>query len=49
MALLQCPIFEVFYGGARGGGKTEGSLGDWLQHSSEYGEHAERSEDQAEQ
>lgn len=40
MALLQCPIFEVFYGGARGGGKTEGSLGDWLQHSSEYGENA---------
>lgn len=39
-ALLQCPIFEVFYGGARGGGKTEGSIGDWLQHSSEYGEAA---------
>jgi hypothetical protein len=39
-ALLQCPIFEVFYGGARGGGKTESSIGDWLQHSSEYGEAA---------
>jgi hypothetical protein len=39
-ALLECPIFEVFYGGARGGGKTEGSIGDWLQHSSQYGEHA---------
>lgn len=36
-ALIQCPVFEVFYGGARGGGKTEGSLGDWLQHSNEYG------------
>lgn len=39
-ALLQCPIFEVFYGGARGGGKTEASIGDWLEHSSMYGEAA---------
>jgi hypothetical protein len=39
-ALIQCPVFEVFYGGARGGGKTEGSIGDWLQHSSQYGEAA---------
>ena len=27
-ALLQCTIFEVFFGGARGGGKTDGMLGD---------------------
>lgn len=39
-ALIQCPVFEVFYGGARGGGKTEGSIGDWLQHSNQYGEDA---------
>lgn len=39
-ALLQCPVFEVFYGGARGGGKTESSIGDWLDHSSTYGEAA---------
>lgn len=39
-ALIQCPVFEVFYGGARGGGKTESSIGDWLEHSSRYGEHA---------
>lgn len=39
-ALLECPVFEVFYGGARGGGKTESSIGDWLQHSSTYGEGA---------
>lgn len=39
-ALLQCPIFEVFYGGARGGGKTDGMIGDWLQHSALYGENA---------
>ena len=39
-ALLQCPVFEIFYGGARGGGKTESSIGDWLQHSAAYGENA---------
>jgi hypothetical protein len=39
-ALLACPVFEVFFGGARGGGKTDGSLGDWLQHSNQYGEAA---------
>lgn len=39
-ALIECPIYEIFYGGARGGGKTEGMLGDWLLHSSQYGEHA---------
>lgn len=39
-ALLTCPIQEIFYGGARGGGKTEGSIGDWLAHSSEYKRHA---------
>ena len=36
-SLIQCPVFEVFFGGARGGGKTEGSLGDWLQHQQECG------------
>jgi hypothetical protein len=39
-ALIACPVFEVFYGGARGGGKTESSIGDWLDHSSRYGENA---------
>ena len=39
-ALIQCPIFEVFYGGARGGGKTESSIGDWLQHANLYGQDA---------
>jgi hypothetical protein len=39
-ALLECPVFEIFFGGARGGGKTEASIGDWLQHSAMYGEHA---------
>lgn len=39
-ALLECPIFEVFFGGARGGGKTDSSLGDWMQHAALYGEAA---------
>jgi hypothetical protein len=39
-ALIACPTFEVLYGGARGGGKTEGSIGDWLEHSGHYGEAA---------
>ena len=38
--LIRCPVFEVFFGGARGGGKTEGSIGDWFSHSSQYGEYA---------
>ena len=39
-SLLQCPVFEVFFGGARGGGKTAGMLGDWLNHSSLYSDAA---------
>jgi len=39
-ALVTCPILEVFYGGARGGGKTDGVLGEWLAHASRYGENA---------
>jgi hypothetical protein len=40
VALLNCPIFEVFFGGARGGGKTDGMLGEWILHANRYGEHA---------
>ena len=32
-ALIACPVFEVFFGGARGGGKTDGLIGDWISHS----------------
>ena len=39
-ALLACPVFEVFFGGARGGGKTDGMLGEWASHADLYGEHA---------
>lgn len=35
-ALVNCPVHEVLFGGARGGGKTEGMLGDWLLHQSHY-------------
>ncbi len=39
-ALVRCPVFEVFYGGARGGGKTDGVLGEFLNHADEYGANA---------
>ena len=39
-ALIACPVFEVFYGGARGGGKTDGALGEWASHADLHGEHA---------
>lgn len=38
--LISCPCFEVFFGGARGGGKTDASLGDWMEHSATYGKAA---------
>ena len=40
VALLTCPVFEVFYGGARGGGKTDGMLGEWASHSGRHLQHA---------
>lgn len=39
-SLVTCPVFEVFYGGARGGGKTDGVLGEWLNHADLYGDGA---------
>jgi hypothetical protein len=39
-ALIACPIEEVFFGGARGGGKTDGVLGDFLEHGDTYGKDA---------
>lgn len=38
--LLTCPLIDIFYGGARGGGKTDGMLGHWMQHESLYGARA---------
>jgi hypothetical protein len=37
---VNCPLFEVFFGGARGGGKSWGVIGDWALHSDQYGENA---------
>jgi hypothetical protein len=39
-ALVACPVHEVFYGGARGGGKTDGMLGIWLNHERRYRQYA---------
>jgi hypothetical protein len=41
-ALLALPddINECFFGGARGGGKTDGMLGEWAQHAAQYGKNA---------
>jgi len=38
-AMIACPLFEIFFGGARGGGKTDGMLGEWISHQDQYGEH----------
>ena len=38
--LLSCPVFELFFGGARGGGKSDGMLGDFASHADEFGEDA---------
>jgi hypothetical protein len=34
---VRCPYFEVVYGGARGGGKTDAALGDFLHHALIHG------------
>src|SRR5690349_5528274 len=39
-AFIACPVFEIFFGGARGGGKTDAVLGDFLEHADAYAEHA---------
>src|SRR5262245_48921019 len=39
-ALLTCPAWEIFFGGARGGGKTDGILGEFIGHAQKYGEGA---------
>ncbi len=36
-ALVDCPIPEVFYGGARGGGKTDGVLGKYAIKAQQHG------------
>lgn len=36
-ALINCPIAEIFYGGARGGGKTDGMIGKNAIKADRYG------------
>lgn len=38
--LNQVPYDEVFFGGARGGGKTSGLLGHWIKHAHRWGRYA---------
>src|SRR5215510_6377407 len=38
--LLKCQVFEIFFGGARGGGKTDGVIGEFGAHASRYGKDA---------
>ena len=38
-ALIECPLPEIFYGGARGGGKTDGALGKYALKAKRYGKH----------
>lgn len=39
-AACACPVPDLFYGGERGGGKTDFLLGDFAGHAGKYGEHA---------
>ncbi|MBA1156922.1 phage terminase large subunit [Microvirga mediterraneensis] len=35
--MVDCPLPEIFFGGARGGGKTDGVLGKWALKEKRYG------------
>lgn len=39
-AFISCPADDVGFGGARGGGKSDGVIGDWISHEDIYGQHA---------
>src|SRR5262245_29413290 len=36
-AFISCPAPEIFYGGARAGGKTDGVIGKWALKERRYG------------
>lgn len=38
--LISCPVFETLFGGARGGGKSDGVLGEFAAHADQYGANA---------
>ena len=35
--LVTCQVYDTFFGGARGGGKSDGLLGSWLRHWQRWG------------
>lgn len=37
---ITCPVDDVGFGGARGGGKSDAVIGDWLDHEDRYGRDA---------
>jgi hypothetical protein len=39
-AFIDCPFDDVGFGGARGGGKSDGVIGDWIAHQDRYGNDA---------
>lgn len=39
-AFISCPADDVGFGGARGGGKSDAVIGDWIGHEFKYGQHA---------
>jgi hypothetical protein len=39
-AFITCPADDVGFGGARGGGKSDGVVGDWISHEETFGEDA---------
>lgn len=39
-AFITCPADDTGFGGARGGGKSDGVVGDWISHEETYGESA---------
>ena len=39
-SLLTCPVGDVLFGGARGGGKTDAMIGDWIAHWWKWGSKA---------
>ena len=36
-AFIACPVFQILFGGSRGGGKSDAILGEWISHADLYG------------
>ncbi len=37
---ITCPIKDIFFGGQRGGGKSDGLIGDWCYHNQRWGKYS---------